>query len=139
MTQCQCITTTGKPCTRVSSAKPQDNPIYCWQHQTCNPKSKQKISTPKPITPIKSKVNIAFKLPSPPISVSNITKSPFDNNVFGHLPLDIKIKLIKLSENCPFNHIKSPQTGKCINLSGNTGKKIIQELKLNSGHTYLGK
>lgn len=39
MVNCQCLKSDGHPCTRTGSSKAGDNPLYCWQHQKCSPKS----------------------------------------------------------------------------------------------------
>ena len=35
MTQCLCLKTDGKQCSREASKKSDKNGIYCWQHQKC--------------------------------------------------------------------------------------------------------
>lgn len=35
MPTCQCIKPDGKQCTREASTKPDQNHIFCWQHQNC--------------------------------------------------------------------------------------------------------
>ena len=43
MTRCQCQKHDGYQCTRDSSTKKGDNPLFCWQHQNC----KKSIETQK--------------------------------------------------------------------------------------------
>lgn len=49
MTQCQCIKSDGKQCSRDASTKAGMNPLYCWQHQNCTtPTSGLSLQKPVP-------------------------------------------------------------------------------------------
>ena len=53
MTQCKCLTKNGKgdQCKNEASTKPNQNSMYCWQHQNCQ----SPIQTMIPKIPIKIK------------------------------------------------------------------------------------
>jgi hypothetical protein len=57
MTRCICYKSDGSQCTRETSTKAGQNPLYCWQHQKC---AKSAPSTEK-----KTRQTTEKKLPNP--------------------------------------------------------------------------